>query len=183
MPCHRKYFFVSCNLKIKFWAKYLYSTLEQKQLAFRRTFSNFNFASRLTQAANRYSASCLNSKNGSQLPVFQLSFSLPGCNSQMLTGDNTQFSVLVLTHIAEPAAFRSAEVRLQSSPKCAANIGIANMRAGRKINRRQLYIQLHRLVGRSKKPQRNKSRFIFIKKHLPGVTEFYYPHISNTFSL
>jgi hypothetical protein len=66
-----------------------------------------------------------------------LSFSLARRNSQMLTVDGTQFSVLVLTHIADPAASRSAEVRLQSSPKCAANIGIANMRAGRKINRRQ----------------------------------------------
>ena len=35
--------------------------------------------------------------------------------------------------------------------KFAHNMSIANMRAGRNINRRQIAIQLHRLVGRSKK--------------------------------
>jgi len=138
-------------LKIKFWAKYLYSAVEQQQFKFRRTFSNFDFVSRLTQASNRYSASGLNSKNGSQLPVFQLSFSLARCISQSLTVDITQFSAFVMTHLADPAASRSAEARLQSSPKCAANIGIANMRAGRKINRRRIAIGIHLLVGRSKK--------------------------------
>ena len=81
----------------------------------------------------------------------------------MFTVDTTQFSQFVRTHIANPAACESAEVRLQSSAKCAANMGIANMRAGRKINHRQIAIQLYRLVGRSKKHQVNKSSFIFIK--------------------
>ena len=34
---------------------------------------------------------------------------------------------------------------------CAYNKGIANMRAGRKITRQRIAIQLHQLVGRSKK--------------------------------
>ena len=77
--------------------------------------------------------------------------SLPGCNSKRLTVDRTQFSQFVWTHIADPAAAENANLRLQSSAKSAANMGIANMRAGRKINRRQIVVQLHRLVGRSKK--------------------------------
>ena len=52
--------------------------------------------------------------------------------------------------------------------KCAHNTGIANMRAGRKINRRQIAIQVHRLFGRSKKRHVNQSGFIFTKKDLPG---------------
>ena len=77
--------------------------------------------------------------------------------------DRTQFSQFVWTHIADPAAAENANLRLQSSAKSAANMGIANMRAGRKIDHRQIAIQLYRLVGRSKKHQGNKSSFIFIK--------------------
>ena len=55
------------------------------------------------------------------------------------------------THIADPATFENANLRLQSSAKCAANKGIANMRAGRKSNHRQIADKLNRLFGRSKK--------------------------------
>ena len=48
-----------------------------------------------------------------------------------------QFSQFVRTHIADPAAFGSSYDRLQSSAKCAANMSIANMRAGRRINHRR----------------------------------------------
>ena len=48
--------------------------------------------------------------------------------------DRTQFSQFVWTHIADPAAAENANLRFQSSAKSAANMGIANMRAGRSMN-------------------------------------------------
>jgi hypothetical protein len=62
-------------------------------------------------------------------------------------------------------------------------MGIANMRAGQKINHQRISVQLHPLDGRSKKAAINSIENYLYKKDLPGVTERYYPHISNTFSL
>ena len=116
------------------------------------------------QTANRYSASCLNSKNGSQLPLFQMNFSLPGRNSQRFTFDSTQFSKLMLTHIADQATCSNCDVRFESSIKSSHNMCIANMRAGQKINHQRISVQLHRLDGRSKKVLSIQPSIIFIKR-------------------
>jgi hypothetical protein len=91
--------------------------------------------------------------------------------ARLTASDRTIFSNLFQRTLNSDQSGESqsprVEQRLQMR-KCAHNMGIANMRAGRKINHRRIAIRRHRLVGRSKKHQVNQRSFIFIKKTLAG---------------